>query len=189
MSRVYLLTPEPIGLGSRFEVEITMMRRAFDIMVEFTAFERAAAARSTSRSLPRGGNGAPLLTGGEPRPRPGSGGDEDALVVAGGNAGRDKAACAACGGDGAAAGTARLEKLEAASGRSTAALVANFERRRVRHRLDESTPLSKGHARRSRVGGGDTTLDSQPQGDIRNRVSRRRPSLRTRSDAAATAQE
>ena len=49
-------------------------------------------------------------------------------------------------------------KVEVASGRSTAALVANFERRRVRHRLDESTPLYKGHALRSRVGGGDSTL-------------------------------
>src|SRR5919197_5593049 len=38
------------------------------------------------------------------------------------------------------------------------------------------------------VGGGDTTLDSQTsQDDIRNRVSRRRPSLRQRSDAATAA--
>ena len=33
MSRVELLTPEPIGAGSRFGVEMTMMRRVFDMTV------------------------------------------------------------------------------------------------------------------------------------------------------------
>jgi uncharacterized protein YndB with AHSA1/START domain len=64
MSRVELLTPEPIGLGSRFEVEMTMMRRVFDMTVEFTAFERPRLLGSTSRSLPRGGKGRPLVTAG-----------------------------------------------------------------------------------------------------------------------------
>ena len=44
--------------------------------------------------------------------------------------------------------------------------------------IEAKATLLSGHARRSRYGGGDTTLDSQPSGDIRNRVSRRRPSLR-----------
>jgi uncharacterized protein YndB with AHSA1/START domain len=64
MSRVELLTPEPIGVGSRFGVEIAMMRRVFDMTVEFTAFERPRLLGSTSRSLPRGGKGRPLLTAG-----------------------------------------------------------------------------------------------------------------------------
>jgi uncharacterized protein YndB with AHSA1/START domain len=64
MSRVELLTPEPIGVGSRFGVEMTMMRRVFDMTVEFTAFERPRLLGSTSHSLPRGGKGRPLLTAG-----------------------------------------------------------------------------------------------------------------------------
>src|SRR6266496_3733286 len=64
MSRVELLTPEPIGAGSRFGVEMTMMRRVFDMTVEFTAFERPRLLGSISRSLPRGGKGRPLLTAG-----------------------------------------------------------------------------------------------------------------------------
>jgi uncharacterized protein YndB with AHSA1/START domain len=64
MSRVELLTPEPIGAGSRFGVEMTMMRRVFDMTVEFTAFERPRLLGSSSRSLPRGGKGRPLLTAG-----------------------------------------------------------------------------------------------------------------------------
>ena len=64
MSRVELLTPEPIGVGSRFGVEMTMMRRVFDMTVEFTAFERPRLLGSTSRSLPRGGTGRPVLTAG-----------------------------------------------------------------------------------------------------------------------------
>jgi uncharacterized protein YndB with AHSA1/START domain len=64
MSRVELLTPEPIGAGARFGVEMTMMRRVFDVTVEFTAFERPRLLGSTSRSLPRGGKGRPLVTAG-----------------------------------------------------------------------------------------------------------------------------
>jgi uncharacterized protein YndB with AHSA1/START domain len=64
MSRVELLTPEPIGVGSRFGIEMTMMRRVFDMTVEFTAFERPRRLGSTSHSLPRGGKGRPLLTAG-----------------------------------------------------------------------------------------------------------------------------
>src|SRR5436190_5328041 len=64
LSRVELLTPEPIGVGSRFGIEMTMMRRVFDMTVEFTSFERPRLLGSTSRSLPRGGKGRPLLTAG-----------------------------------------------------------------------------------------------------------------------------
>jgi uncharacterized protein YndB with AHSA1/START domain len=64
MSRVELLTPGPIGAGSQFRTELTMMRRTFDMTVEFTAFERPRLLASTSRSLPRGGKGRPLLTAG-----------------------------------------------------------------------------------------------------------------------------
>jgi Polyketide cyclase / dehydrase and lipid transport len=64
MSRVELLTPEPIGAGSRFEVEMTMMRRVFDMTVEFTAFARPRLLGSTSRALPREGKGRPLVTAG-----------------------------------------------------------------------------------------------------------------------------
>jgi hypothetical protein len=64
ISRVELLTPGPIGVGSRFGVEVTMMRRVFDMTVEFTVFERPQRLGSVSRSLPRGGKGRPLLTEG-----------------------------------------------------------------------------------------------------------------------------
>ena len=87
MSRGELLTPEPIGVGSRFGVEMTMMRRVFEMTVEFTAFERPRLLGSTSRSLPRGRQGAAVADRGESHLRPGSGGDADALVVAGRNTG------------------------------------------------------------------------------------------------------
>jgi hypothetical protein len=64
MSRVNLLTPEPIGAGSRFEIEMTMMRRVFDMTVEFTVFKRPRLLGSTSRSLPREGKGRSLLIAG-----------------------------------------------------------------------------------------------------------------------------
>jgi len=64
MSRVELLTPEPIGVGSRFAIEMTMMRRVFDGTVEFTAFDPPRLLGSTSRSLPQGGKGRSLLTAG-----------------------------------------------------------------------------------------------------------------------------
>ncbi|HEY8407571.1 MAG TPA: hypothetical protein VIK66_06310 [Gaiellaceae bacterium] len=46
--RVQLLTPEPIGVGSRFGIEMTMMRRVFDMTVESTALERPRLLGSTS---------------------------------------------------------------------------------------------------------------------------------------------
>jgi polyketide cyclase/dehydrase/lipid transport protein len=64
MSRAELLTPEPIGAGSRFATELTMMRRVFYTTVEFTDFERPRLLGSTSRSIPRGGGGWPLLVAG-----------------------------------------------------------------------------------------------------------------------------
>jgi uncharacterized protein YndB with AHSA1/START domain len=64
MSRVELLTPEPIGDGSQFGVEMTMMRRVFDMTIEFTEFERPRLLGSMSRSLQRGGKDRPLLTTG-----------------------------------------------------------------------------------------------------------------------------
>ncbi len=63
MSHVELLTPEPIGAGSRFAIELTMMRRVFDMTVEYTTFERPRLLGVRSRSTPRGG-GRPLLTAG-----------------------------------------------------------------------------------------------------------------------------
>jgi len=65
MSHVELLTPEPIGVGSRFAIEMTMMGRPFNMTVEFTAFERPSLLGSKSRSLPQGGKGRPLLTSGK----------------------------------------------------------------------------------------------------------------------------
>src|SRR5438477_8070019 len=41
--------------------------------------------------------------------------------------------------------------------------------------LEAAARLLSGHARRSREGGGDTTLTSRPQPTVRNGVSRRRP--------------
>ena len=43
VSRVELLTPGPIGNGSQFRAKLTMMRRVFDVTVEFTAFEHVGA--------------------------------------------------------------------------------------------------------------------------------------------------
>jgi uncharacterized protein YndB with AHSA1/START domain len=73
-SRVELLTPEPIGVGSRFGVEMTMMRPVFKLTVEFTAFDRPRLLGSTSHSLPRGGKGPAVADRGKPDVRPGSGG-------------------------------------------------------------------------------------------------------------------
>ena len=58
MSRVELLTAEPIGAGSRFGIEVTMMRRVFDMTVEFTDFERLCMLPTASSRPPawrRGG--------------------------------------------------------------------------------------------------------------------------------------
>jgi hypothetical protein len=64
MSSAELLTPEPVGSGSRFHVEMRMMRRAVDMTVEFTQFERPRLLGSTSRSATRGGYGRAMLTSG-----------------------------------------------------------------------------------------------------------------------------
>ena len=61
MSRVELLTPEPVGAGSQFVAESTMMGRAFEVAVQYTVFERPRFLGSRSRSTPRGGKGRPLL--------------------------------------------------------------------------------------------------------------------------------
>jgi hypothetical protein len=82
MSRVELLTAEPIGAGSRFGIEMTMMRRVFDMTVEFTDFQRPRLRGSTSRSLPRRSKGRPLLTATTPHLRGRPGRNADALVLA-----------------------------------------------------------------------------------------------------------
>ena len=61
MIRVELLSPEPIGAGSRFLAESRMMGRAFEVMVEYTVFERPRHLGSRSRSTPKGRGGRPLL--------------------------------------------------------------------------------------------------------------------------------
>jgi uncharacterized protein YndB with AHSA1/START domain len=72
MSSAELLTPEPIGSGSRFHVEMRMLRRTVDLTVEFTQFERPRLLGSTSRAATRGGRGRMLTSGTltfEPVPR------------------------------------------------------------------------------------------------------------------------
>ena len=64
MSRVELLTPEPVGAGSQFLAESRMMGRAFDVRVEYTVFERPRLLGSRSRSTPRGREGRPLAIDG-----------------------------------------------------------------------------------------------------------------------------
>jgi uncharacterized protein YndB with AHSA1/START domain len=64
MSSAELLTPEPIGSGSRFQSELRTMRRTVDMTVEFTQFERPRLLGSTSRSATRGGRGRAMLTSG-----------------------------------------------------------------------------------------------------------------------------
>lgn len=61
MVRVELLSPEPIGAGSRFLAESRMMGRTFEVAVEYTIFERPRRLGSRSRSTPRGRGGRPLL--------------------------------------------------------------------------------------------------------------------------------
>jgi hypothetical protein len=58
MSRVELVTPEPIGAGSRFLAESRMMGGTFEVAVEYTVFERPRLLGSRSRSTPRGRTGA-----------------------------------------------------------------------------------------------------------------------------------
>jgi hypothetical protein len=61
MFRAELVTPEPIGAGSRFLVASTMMRRMVEMTVEFTAFQRPRLLGSTSRSVTQGRTGRPLV--------------------------------------------------------------------------------------------------------------------------------
>ena len=61
MSRVELVTPEPIGAGSRFLAESRMMGGAFEVAVEYTVFERPRLLGSRSRSTPRGRKGRSLM--------------------------------------------------------------------------------------------------------------------------------
>jgi uncharacterized protein YndB with AHSA1/START domain len=60
-----LVTPEPIGGGSRFRAEMSMLGRPVDLTVEFTEFERPRRLGSRSWSRPRGGRGRSMLTEGE----------------------------------------------------------------------------------------------------------------------------
>jgi uncharacterized protein YndB with AHSA1/START domain len=62
MAAAELLTPEPIGTGSRFHLEMRMGRRIVDMTVEFTQFDRPGLLASTSRSVTRGGRGRPMVT-------------------------------------------------------------------------------------------------------------------------------
>ena len=64
MTAAELLTPEPIGSGSRFHAELRMLGRAVDLTVEFTEFERPRLLGSISQSLPRGRRGRPMRTKG-----------------------------------------------------------------------------------------------------------------------------
>ena len=49
MSRVELVTPEPVGAGSQFRAESRMMGRTFEVTVEYTVFERPRLLGSWSR--------------------------------------------------------------------------------------------------------------------------------------------
>ena len=61
MSRVELVTPEPIGAGSRFLAESRMMGGTFEVAVEYTVFERPRLLGSRSRSTPRDRKGRSLM--------------------------------------------------------------------------------------------------------------------------------
>lgn len=56
-----LVTPEPIGGGSRFRAEMAMLGQPVDLTVEFTEFEGPLRLRSRSWSRRRGGS-RPMLT-------------------------------------------------------------------------------------------------------------------------------
>jgi hypothetical protein len=58
------------------------------------------------------------------------------------------------------------------------------DRRADRPQIEAKATLLSGHARRSRVSGGDITLASQPSGDVRNRVTRRQPELSASNQTA-----
>lgn len=59
-----LLSPEPIGSGSRFLVQSRMLRRTVETEVEFTAFERPRLLGSRSRSVTLGRESSPMTTEG-----------------------------------------------------------------------------------------------------------------------------
>jgi hypothetical protein len=61
MVRAELLSPEPIGVGSRFLAESRMMRRTFEVTAEYTVFERPRLLGLRSRSIARGLERQPLL--------------------------------------------------------------------------------------------------------------------------------
>ena len=73
MTAAELLTPEPIGSGSRFHAQLRMLSRPIDLTVEFTRFERPRVIGSISHSLPRGQSGRSMHTEGaltfDPVPR------------------------------------------------------------------------------------------------------------------------
>ena len=61
MSRVELVTPEPLGAGSRFLAESRMMGGTFEVAVEYTVFERPRLLGSRSRSTHRDRKGRSLM--------------------------------------------------------------------------------------------------------------------------------
>ena len=60
-----LLSPEPIGSGSRFLVQSRMLRRSVETEVELTAFERPRLLGSRSRSVTRGRESRSMTTEGK----------------------------------------------------------------------------------------------------------------------------
>lgn len=64
MTAAELLTPEPIGPGSRFHAELRMRGRPIDLTVEFTRFEPPRVLGSISNSLRRGRSGPSMRTEG-----------------------------------------------------------------------------------------------------------------------------
>jgi hypothetical protein len=64
MTAAELLTPEPIGPGSRFQAELRMRGRPIDLTVEFTRFERPRVLGSISHARPRGRRGRSMRTEG-----------------------------------------------------------------------------------------------------------------------------
>ena len=64
MTAAELLTPEPIGPGSRFHAELRMRVRSIDMTTEFIRFERPRVLRLSSEWLPRGRHGRPMRTEG-----------------------------------------------------------------------------------------------------------------------------
>ena len=111
---------------------MTMMRRVFDMTVEFTAFERPQLLGSTSRSLPRGGKGRPLLTDGSLTFDPVPEGTRMRWSWKVETPGADEAARAARGVDGSAAGAAGVGQLEAAPRGAGAHRVGGLESPQLR---------------------------------------------------------